>query len=365
MYMLKKFLTSLALVMAVIGIGGCFEKDFNNAPVIGVLTLPMRVGDIEEDGKYTPFDPETMDEEEHSHYILYYSVSMYLELAGARVVPIFHDASEEELIPLLNKLNGVLFSGGDLDLVDRETEEYHIYTKTSQIIFNYALNRTDEGDEFPLFGICQGFQLLNILRSEERLLLKHGYADTKVNDYLYPHVDNYTESRLFSRIDHGKEKVYAQEKVAINIHDWSVYLSDYTDDRPELAEFYQVLSYAEDDEENVIVTAIGTSLLNFIEAHSYPIYGVQFHPERTFYRFSEKHDYVRTPEARALSEDLIFFFVEETRRSNHTFDSWEELDKLTRQCQRRIYGNVEFTGEYTVPILIDKDCLRQETQVES
>jgi len=36
----------------------------------------------------------------------------YLEMAGARVVPIYYDAPKEYYDNLLTKLNGVLFTGG-------------------------------------------------------------------------------------------------------------------------------------------------------------------------------------------------------------------------------------------------------------
>ena len=65
----------------------------------------------------------------------------------------------------------------------------------------------------------------------------------------------------------------------------------------------------------------------------------------------------RTPEARMLSEDLIFYFVEETRKSNHVFDTNENLIKHMADCQTRAWGFVESTGEYVHPIFVNKTCL--------
>ena len=278
-----------------------------------------------------------------------YHYFSYLELAGAKVIPIIHDTSKEKLIPLLDKINGVLFTGGGLELVDKETKEYHIYTQTSELIYNYSITHTDQGDYFPLIGICQGFQLFNILQSETKLVLKHSYSALTLNDYLLPFLANYKESRWFSQLGEDKEWVYSHQKLVINLHDWGVYLGDYLYNRKELSEFFRVISYEEDDDRRFIVTAI--------EAYHYPIYGVQFHPERTFYRYTDKDNYKRTPEARMLSEDLIFYFVEETRKSKHYFEVLEDLNKHMNECQTRAWGYVSSTEEFVQPIFVNKTCL--------
>ena len=166
-----------------------------------------------------------------------------------------------------------------------ETGEYHIYTKTSEIIFNYSKNHTDEGDYFPLIGICQGFQLLNILQSEDKHVLKRSNSIKTINDTLLPFLDNYGESRWFSQLGEDKEWVYSHEKLVTNLHNWGIYLGDYLYERKELRNFYRIITYEEDDDRRYIVTAI--------EAYDYPIYAVQFHPERTFYRYTEMDNYPR------------------------------------------------------------------------
>jgi hypothetical protein len=78
-----------------------------------------------------------------------------MQWGGSHVVPIPYDIREEELLPLLNQLNGVFFTGGALNLVDRVTGEQHQYYKTAKKIFEYAKRAKDESNEhFPLLGIC-------------------------------------------------------------------------------------------------------------------------------------------------------------------------------------------------------------------
>jgi len=191
--------------------------------------------------------------------------------------------------------------------------------------------------------------LLNILKSDDKLVLKSAPASFKLNDYLLPFLDDYSDSRFFSYIGENKEWIYSHEKLVINLHDWGIYLADYIYNRQELRDFYKIITYEEDDHRRFLVTAI--------EAFDYPIYGVQFHPERTFFRFSDKDNYTRSAEARMLSEDLIFYFVEEARKNQHYFETQEDLDKHMYGCQRKTYGYIQSTGEFIQPILVDSTCL--------
>lgn len=78
-----------------------------------------------------------------------------MELSGCRAVPIYYDMPEEELLTLLTNINGVLFTGGGLDLINETTGVQHQYYKTARVIFKYALAQKDDHNiTFPLLGIC-------------------------------------------------------------------------------------------------------------------------------------------------------------------------------------------------------------------
>ena len=225
----------------------------------------------------------------------------YLTMAGAKVVPIVHNISDSELYKLLDKVNGVLFTGGGLTLVDPKTKEYHPYTKTSDKILNYAINRTDSGDYFPLIGICQGFQLLNILKSDDKLVLKDSPSMIK-NDTLNPVIDNYESSRIFKQMDSNAEWAFSKEIIVVNLHYFGIHLVDYFFNRPELSSFYRMITYEQDDDMRLVVTGI--------EAFHYPIYAFQFHPERNLFEFSiPDHIVPKSEHARQFSENLIWYFV--------------------------------------------------------
>ena len=53
----------------------------------------------------------------------------YIEAQGARVVPIFHDESNEETIQKLKGVNGVLFPGGGGDYLAKGNFVFDYVTK--------------------------------------------------------------------------------------------------------------------------------------------------------------------------------------------------------------------------------------------
>jgi len=63
-------------------------------PVIGVLTLP---------------EPGCL---QYGDQVIATSNARWLQAGGARVVPIFYDSSPEELDFVLNRVNGVFWTGG-------------------------------------------------------------------------------------------------------------------------------------------------------------------------------------------------------------------------------------------------------------
>lgn len=115
------------------------------SPVIGIYTqdLPVSVK--------SQIDPS---------YTTYISTAYikYIQMAGAQVVPIFGYSSHEDLAELLPKINGVLFPGGEIDF-----NMDHRWTSNANYILKYAMEETDKGNPFPVWGTCLGFQLLAYL----------------------------------------------------------------------------------------------------------------------------------------------------------------------------------------------------------
>jgi gamma-glutamyl-gamma-aminobutyrate hydrolase PuuD len=138
---MKALLIESLVISAVFG----WQTDPNFRSV-GILTMP----------------PADSDNVGHGHYITEMG-DIFMRSGGLFPVYIPYNMSDADLYPLLDKVNGVFFTGGDLDLYNESTGELHPYTITSLKILNYAKKQTDSGDYFPLLGICQGLELLHIL----------------------------------------------------------------------------------------------------------------------------------------------------------------------------------------------------------
>ena len=75
-------------------------------PLIGILTQPVSLA------KQAAFNS--------TQYILDAN-RVFVKLGGSRQVVIPYNITDSELYPLLDRLNGVLFTGGGLTLIDFET----------------------------------------------------------------------------------------------------------------------------------------------------------------------------------------------------------------------------------------------------
>ena len=89
----------------------------------------------------------------HGHYI---TEMADIFMRGGGLTPVFipYNISDGDLYPLLDQINGVYFTGGDLDLYNEISGEPHPYTITSMKILDYSMEHSDNGDYFPILGIC-------------------------------------------------------------------------------------------------------------------------------------------------------------------------------------------------------------------
>ena len=75
----------------------------------------------------------------------------FVESSGARVVPLIYHTNIEETLEKIEHLNGILFCGGSAD----DDLDYKNFGKA---IFEKVKKMNDEGNYFPLWGTCLGFE---------------------------------------------------------------------------------------------------------------------------------------------------------------------------------------------------------------
>lgn len=106
------------LLFIILVIANCNQSK----PTIGILTNPSDLKDY--------------DKAQHSYFPSSYV--KFVESAGGRVIPIHWDSSYDEITVILNQINGVLFTGGDVDLYLNNTQPgftFNKFTDTASFIF--------------------------------------------------------------------------------------------------------------------------------------------------------------------------------------------------------------------------------------
>ncbi|KAK1173881.1 gamma-glutamyl hydrolase isoform X1 [Acipenser oxyrinchus oxyrinchus] len=243
----------------------------------------------------------------------------FLESAGARVVPIRISQSEEEYEKLFNSLNGVLFPGGGVNLTSSG------YAKAASVFYRLALKANDQGDFFPVWGTCLGFEELAYLTSGELILTATNTSNVSLPLDFMPDAK---DSRLFKNVPEDVLKALATEPITANSHHWSVSVkSFYMNDK--LRNFYRVLT----------TNKVDLEFISTMEAYKYPIYGTQWHPEKNPFEWT-RPVISHSPSAVKASFYIADFFVNEARKNFHRFSSKEEETKAL------IYNyNPVFTGK--------------------
>ncbi|XP_066527797.1 zgc:171566 [Hoplias malabaricus] len=264
----------------------------NHRPIIGVLAQ------------------EKLEDDPHAQGSSYIAASYvkYLESAGARVVPIRINDTEEEYTKLFYAINGLLLPGGDVDLQKSQ------FSRVSKIFYELAIKANDAADYFPIWGTCQGFQQLTVLTSNKNLLTS---TNTKAVALPLVFSQGSQNSRLFKSFPKDLFLALSEENITSNFHSWSLSVQNYTRNA-KLKRFYKVLSTNTDGKKEFIST---------MEAYRYPFYAVQWHPEKSPFEWIDKPGMIHSVSAVRASFYTASFFVSEAMKNQHRFPTPQEEEK--------------------------------------
>ncbi|XP_055007220.1 gamma-glutamyl hydrolase-like [Boleophthalmus pectinirostris] len=231
-----------------------------------------------------------------------------LESAGARVLPIMINRPEEEYRMLFKAINGFFLPGGAANIMDSG------YATAANIFYDLAIEANKKGDYFPIWGTCLGFEQLAVITAKKRVLVR---TNTTAVSLPLNFTAEANGSRLFKDFRPDVMSALATEPITINAHKWSVSMETYYENE-DLNKFYKVLSTNTDGKIEFIST---------FEAYDYPFYGVQYHPEKNPYEWTRDF-YVHTPISIRMTFCFADFFVNEARKSKHTYESEQWIRDL-------------------------------------
>ncbi|GAB6030952.1 hypothetical protein CHUAL_007776 [Chamberlinius hualienensis] len=167
----------------------------NNRPIIGILAQESNL------------NPSNNS---NATYYIAASYVKFVESGGARVVPIHFNYNDEQRKVILDSINGVLLPGGAASLTDS------LYSKVGKFIINYAIERNNNGDYFPIWATCLGFELLtNYLAPNYENLVNCSSYDVALP---LQFTSSAKTSRLFTDLPSDVYQYLTQLDVTANYH---------------------------------------------------------------------------------------------------------------------------------------------------
>lgn len=231
----------------------------------------------------------------------------FLEGAGARVVPILINKTDDYYEHIANHVNGILLPGGAtyFDIPSG-------YQEAGQKLYKLAMQMNQGGDFFPMLGICLGFELLTYLASNnvEHRARCYSYNETLPLEFKRGSFN----SRLFGNAPADIIGILAKENVTPNFHRYCLTRKNMA--QLNLTRDWRFMTTNEDSD--------GLEFISSLEHAIYPLYGLQFHPEKNIYEWAEDRVHSHSADAIRVSQYFANFFVNEARKSEHKFHSESE-----------------------------------------
>ncbi|XP_046846038.1 gamma-glutamyl hydrolase-like [Xenia sp. Carnegie-2017] len=268
------------------------RKIRTNRPIIGILTQTTYLTPI----KYL------------GHTFIYASYVKFLESAGARVVPIFHNRTRNQTHNLCKSINGALLPGEVSNLTES------LYALVARDIFDFAVETYDNGGYFPIMGIGLGHQMFatmfDIVNKDLRLPTNGPNITEPLN---IPR--HYRQTKMFSKLP--KKLAKDSKKIILSGHfrEYSLPVELFQN-TANFSTFFRIVTSN--------VNMYGEEFISTMEAKVYPFYSMQWHPEKFQFEWNSDEYVPHSSAAIQLSQYISNFFVNEAKYSKHKFPSMEE-----------------------------------------
>jgi len=202
------------------------------------------------------------------------------------------------------------------------------YATSGRKILEIAKQYNLDGDYFPVWATCLGFELMMMEDSKRNDILTKCKGQDQASPLVFEKdLQSLRESgKMFENLTTSMFQVMKDKDVTINYHGWCLTKTNFNES--DLRNKYKILAINH-DEENL-------EYISIVEGIHYPFYGVQFHPEKPLFEFVSKKNHCNIPHDNdAIQSGQYFanFFLNECRKSNHVFNSDMHRDRLIYNFQ--------------------------------
>lgn len=232
----------------------------------------------------------------------------WLEESGARTqVLTKEEVSASQVEKIFQSINALLLPGMMLTKPNNTVVQNQRPDGPPKLVLDLverAIKANEqEGDYFPIWGTCKGFEwLLTAIGGDK--VLQHGFDSVDFPQHL--DFTRKSPGRMFGEANSSLIDWLSQEAITYNDHTLGISLNK---ERltPKLDAVFDIIASSKDRKNNTFVAAI--------EGRKLPFYGTQFHPEHI--QFIAGGHIPKTPEAVASAVMLSKFYISEAKKNKH------------------------------------------------
>ncbi|GLJ11693.1 hypothetical protein SUGI_0174780 [Cryptomeria japonica] len=245
----------------------------------------------------------------------------FVESGGARVVPLIYNESPEILEQKFRAVNGLIFTGG--------SAKYGPYHQTIKKLFQRAIEENDNGEYFPVYAVCLGFEILSMIISQDLGILENFDAVNSPSTLIFES-EAAKNSSIFKWFPSSILSKMSSEPLFMQNHMFGV-SPERMSTNDGLSSFFKILTTSYDKNNKTYVSTV--------QAYKYPVTALQWHPEKNTFEW----EITTTPhsaDAVQVTQSVANFVVSESRKSNHRPSFKQEEEYLIYNYSPTYSGKV-------------------------